>query len=391
MPANDFLPFGTAGGANVLSQVSYAALAARSAGFSSGIAQSSHLNKAWRQGSVAAYLLGQFINDLADLDALDNGDTAALLSALKVAYRSQSTNYFTAGGTANALTITVPSAFSSWAKVIGVPLNILIATTNTGPASLAVSGLAGTIPIVRPNGAALSAGDLRAGGILRGMYNGYSLEMAGLQRAPSRARAVFTIVGSTAWVVPAGVYEVDAEAWGAGGGGGFNLSGGNSSAPSGATAGGYARRRFAVTPGQTITVVVGAGGLGGYSLPAPGQPGGATTITIGGVTMTAPGGYGGLNATTVGQVANSPARGLDPTNADWGRPGEAGHFGQAVSPTGWGGSGGASPFGGMTARGGQGAPSPGSVPGGGGAATSDPSYAGGTGARGEAVITYDQP
>lgn len=316
-----------------------------------------------------------------------NGDLKQLLQAV----RAQRPNYFAAGGTANALTIAPDPAFPSWASLIAVPLNILIATTNTGPASLAVSGLAGTIPIVRPNGAALSAGDLRAGGILRGMYNGYSLEMAGLQRAPSRARAVFTTVGSTAWVVPSGVYEVDGEAWGAGGGGGFNQSGGNSSAPSGATAGGYARRRFTVTPGQTITVVVGAPGVGGWSLPAPGQPGGATTITVGGVTMTAPGGYGGLNATTVGQVANSPSRGLDPTNADWGRPGEAGHFGQAVSPTGWGGSGGASPFGGMTARGGQGAPSPGSVPGGGGAATSDPAYAGGTGARGEAVITYDQP
>lgn len=83
---NQFLEFGTAVGANVMSQSSYAGLAARSAGFSSGEADSLACNKAWRQATWASVILGKLIAD-ADLDALDDGNevvfAARLLEALE--------------------------------------------------------------------------------------------------------------------------------------------------------------------------------------------------------------------------------------------------------------------------------------------------------------------
>lgn len=54
MASTDILPFGTGDGANVMSQAAYAALSARTAGFSTGVAQSQQLNKVWRQSSFVA-------------------------------------------------------------------------------------------------------------------------------------------------------------------------------------------------------------------------------------------------------------------------------------------------------------------------------------------------
>lgn len=81
--ANDFLVFGGAAGANVINQATYAALTARSAGFSSGIAQSGQLNKVWRQSSIMSAALAQFIADRTGLDVLDDGTTATILANLK--------------------------------------------------------------------------------------------------------------------------------------------------------------------------------------------------------------------------------------------------------------------------------------------------------------------
>lgn len=63
MAANDFLVFGGGAGANVITQVSYSGLAARTSGFQSGVANSGQLNKVWRQSSIMAAVLGQFIAD----------------------------------------------------------------------------------------------------------------------------------------------------------------------------------------------------------------------------------------------------------------------------------------------------------------------------------------
>lgn len=83
MPTNDFKAFATGNSANVISQADYLALAALVSGFSSGKASSAQVNKALRQATAMANVLAQFIADSANVDVLDDGNTAAILSNLK--------------------------------------------------------------------------------------------------------------------------------------------------------------------------------------------------------------------------------------------------------------------------------------------------------------------
>ncbi|MDN7820727.1 hypothetical protein [Burkholderia vietnamiensis] len=90
MANNNFKPFAAAGGANVMAQADYEALAALLTGFQSGTAQSAQLNKVWRQSSIMSAVLAQFIVDLTGQDAIDDGTTATLLANLKMAVQAQS-------------------------------------------------------------------------------------------------------------------------------------------------------------------------------------------------------------------------------------------------------------------------------------------------------------
>ncbi|QCR62095.1 hypothetical protein FD644_17815 [Serratia fonticola] len=92
MAKNEFLPFGTAANANVLTNADYQVLPARTIGFGSGVAKSEELNSAWRQGSMMASVLGQFIADKTGQDVLDNGDAIGLQSGLESALSEQAIN-----------------------------------------------------------------------------------------------------------------------------------------------------------------------------------------------------------------------------------------------------------------------------------------------------------
>ncbi|HBV9099002.1 TPA: hypothetical protein MD877_003501, partial [Morganella morganii] len=85
MAKNEFLPFGTAEGANVLSNQEYEALAARHNGFTSGVAKSKELNKVWRQASLIASAVAQFIVDTDQKDLLDTGDFSDIKARLSSA------------------------------------------------------------------------------------------------------------------------------------------------------------------------------------------------------------------------------------------------------------------------------------------------------------------
>ncbi|MDE9499301.1 phage tail protein [Xenorhabdus bovienii] len=88
MAKNEFLPFGIAAGASVLTNEEYDKLAARTNGFSSGVAKSQELNKVWRQASVIANVVAQFIAETNNQDVLDNGNTEALRAGLLNALRA---------------------------------------------------------------------------------------------------------------------------------------------------------------------------------------------------------------------------------------------------------------------------------------------------------------
>lgn len=86
----DFLPFATATGANVMSQSDYAALAAVATGFQAGTAKSAQMNKVWRQSSIMAAVLAQFIVDSTGANAVDDGTITALLANLKAGVKNLS-------------------------------------------------------------------------------------------------------------------------------------------------------------------------------------------------------------------------------------------------------------------------------------------------------------
>lgn len=91
MATNDFLTFSAAGGANVVTQSAWVALSTlRAQGFQSGVATSSQLNKVWRQSSIIAAVVAQYVADIAGQDVLDDGTTATILANLKAAIRAQS-------------------------------------------------------------------------------------------------------------------------------------------------------------------------------------------------------------------------------------------------------------------------------------------------------------
>lgn len=93
MATNDFKAFATGVSANVLSQSAYVALSSLiSNGFQSGTADSEQLNKVWRQSSVMAQLLGDFIVSRTGQDALDDGNLTTLLTNFVLAVSSVSTS-----------------------------------------------------------------------------------------------------------------------------------------------------------------------------------------------------------------------------------------------------------------------------------------------------------
>lgn len=82
---NDFLPFATGVGANVMAQSDYASLTSRGTGFQSGVATSAQINKVLRQSSFVASTLAQFIADNQANNVVDDGNVANLESQLRAA------------------------------------------------------------------------------------------------------------------------------------------------------------------------------------------------------------------------------------------------------------------------------------------------------------------
>jgi hypothetical protein len=125
----------------------------------------------------------------------------------------------------------------------------------------------------------------------------------------------YTAPGTYSFVVPAGVTSLTATIVGGGGGGGGTLGpGDNHAGGSGGSGGKYVGVTVAVIPGETLTVNVGAYGLGGifnfntsnwFETPNSGQyygsAGGASSIYRGATALyVAGGGGGGLNSGSAG-------------------------------------------------------------------------------------------
>ncbi|CAD5275143.1 conserved hypothetical protein [Bosea sp. 62] len=116
--------------------------------------------------------------------------------------RSGRLNYIAVGGTANALTGALDPAIASYDDLaIGTPLRLKILLANTGPAAIALNGLA-PIAIVRQDGAALRKGDLQPG-IREAFFDGVNLRLFSLVLQTERT---VTLTGRvTAQYLPNGV------------------------------------------------------------------------------------------------------------------------------------------------------------------------------------------
>ena len=100
-------------------------------------------------------------------------------------------------------------------------------------------------------------------------------EAIALAVARGTSTTILTLQQSGTLTVPAGKYWARVELVGGGGGGGGSSS--STSGGGGGGSGGYARRIFAVTPGQVIPYVVGQGGTPGVGGGSPVPGAGGTT------------------------------------------------------------------------------------------------------------------
>lgn len=164
--SNDFLTFAVGGSANVTPQAAYAAdTPLLQNGFVAGIANSADLNKVWRQSSIMAAVVAQFIVNQSGQNAVDDGTTATLIANLLTAIRSATKTgvILTDTGAANAYTAVNAPPLVSGTWIDGVVQQVKIAHANTGASTYAPDGLT-AIPIYGLGLQPLQGGELALNG-----------------------------------------------------------------------------------------------------------------------------------------------------------------------------------------------------------------------------------
>ena len=143
-------------------------------------------------------------------------------------------------------------------------------------------------PIYDSQGKNLTAGALATGGLYTIAFNGAVFFLQGSGSgvtSPETNRTTFSTPGTHSWVVPENVTRIVYRAWGAGGGGGGNCRYYQSMGGGGGGAGAYISGFLKVTPGTTLSILVGEGGTGG----SPNTVSGQANLIYAGV-----GGYSGV-------------------------------------------------------------------------------------------------
>jgi len=287
-------------------------------------------------------------------------------------------------GTANAIEITAPADIADfYADMIGSPIRIEVAATNTGATTIDVTG-AGTTPLVNADGSELVAGQIQAGSIITAIYSdnagNFYLQTITTAPPPTRGRHVIN-AGSSTYAVPNNALWWTVYATGGGGGG---AGGDGTYAGGNGGAGGTAIQvmSFAVSATRTITYAIGAAGTGGAASGGSETAGGNTTVTCGSYSLTATGGSPGVHA-----AAPAGGQGGIPTGSGaqllyGGAGGDGGGNGGQGGASYWGGGGRAST---VTSAAVQNGAAPGS---GGGGGYGGSSVTGGAGAAGCLVIEW---
>jgi len=210
-------------------------------------------------------------------------------------------------GTANNIVAPFSPAITS--LVAGLTIEVKVAHTNTGATQITVNALAAA-PVVDKFGNPLAANAIATGEVILLVYDGTQFQVVNDTSVASSLinGTSYTSHGSYTFTVPDGVYNIFVRLVGAGGAF-FNddvsVDEGNAQNmydDSGGGAGGYAEGFVAVTPGQTVTVTVGQGGL--YS---GNTNGGSTSF---GAFMSATGGHGNSESSDSGANLQLPLGGV---------------------------------------------------------------------------------
>jgi hypothetical protein len=338
--ANDFIPFAVGGSANVTAQATYAANTTLTQnGFQAGIAKSPDLNKVWRQSSIMAAVLAQFIVDQSGQNAVDDGTTATLEANLIAAIRnaSKQTVILTDTGAANAYTAVNAPALTVLPST-GYVQRINIAHANTGASTYAPDGLTAK-PIYGLGLQPLQGGELPVGVavlmylVQAGVNSGNGAwiiidSLGGAQQiAPATASQhavqlgqigggqylgtqIFTSSGTyTPGVYTVGGRSVTASkarfrgvAAGGAGGGTAATSAGQAASGGGGAAGNPFE--FTLSPAATQTITIGAAGTG-----VAGSSGGSGGNLVIGAIATIKGGAGGAVGGVLGSFPGNSGQG----------------------------------------------------------------------------------
>ena len=171
-PQNDFKPFAVGEGANVINQLEYEKSGFLKEGFKKGMARSSEINKAIRQGSSIAAAVARFAAAKTGEALLDNGDINTLCRQIETAISSVSSLLIAeADGSADALT----AHFTPTVKELenGLLVHVRAKEKNTGTSPSFNADETGEKPVVKGNNLPLVAADIAgAGHWLEMQYDG---------------------------------------------------------------------------------------------------------------------------------------------------------------------------------------------------------------------------
>jgi hypothetical protein len=285
---------------------------------------------------------------ITGIETISQGDDAVHAEAVQ----NGSLVFAVSGGAADAYAISVSPAPGAYTA--GQLFHFLSHAGNTGAATLDINGL-GPISLKKHYDEALDADDIRAGQVVTVIFDGQHFQVlsplgsssSGGGGSPSGGKEYFYCTKADQFfTVPAGVTGLNVKLWGAGGGGG------NYNSASTGGGGAFVGGSLAVSPGQSLRIIVGEGGNstgtvtygGGGNGRASG--GGRSAIQVSGADVVTAGGGGGGGSSQTDSYAHGGGGGAT-TGADgvgsqiqWGCFGTEGGRGGTVSAGGAGGSGG---------------------------------------------------
>ena len=224
------------------------------------------------------------------------------------AFELKADEIFTAGGTANALTVT--SGITSYVHLQNKSKRVRATANITGACTINFDSL-GVVNIKTPAGNDPAANDIRTGGVYEFLHNGTNailvnyipdsaITPAKLSVNPLLQVNTYIYTSNNTFTPDPKAYALEIEAVAAGGGGGgIDGQGAGTAAVSvGGSAGGYARKRIEKAAIEaSYAIVIGVGGVPGAAGNNPGGDGGNTTV-IGSVptlSITCTGGLGGTS------------------------------------------------------------------------------------------------